>query len=106
MEINAAAVSLTSTPVEFNFGMSGNTNDPSISVGKISDLMAHRNGVRCNIVGEIEVKVTHRNNSQEKLHGICSTHEGRREHLIRLRNFAEELVQLNSLVKTVVRALR
>ena len=99
--INSAAVSLTSTPVEFNFAMAGNITDPSMSAGKVSDLMAHQNGVRCNIVGEMEVKVTHKDGSQEKLHDICSTHEGRHEYLTRLDEFADEIVKPNSPVKTV-----
>ena len=39
MEINAAAVSLISSPVEFNFCIAGNIDDPRMSVGKISDLI-------------------------------------------------------------------
>jgi len=81
--------------------MSGNITDPSMSAGKVSDLMAHQNGVRCNIVGEMEAKVTHQDGSQDRLLDICSTHEGRREYLARLNEFSDELIQLNSPVKTV-----
>jgi hypothetical protein len=85
--------------------MSGNIIDPSMSAGKASDLMAHQNGVRCNIAGEMEVKITHKDGSQDKLHDICSTHDGRREYLDRLNEFSEELIKLNSPIKTN-RALR
>ena len=72
-----------------------------MSAGKVSDLMAHQNGVRCNIVGEMEAKITHEDGLQEKLHDICSTHDGRHEYLTRLDKFSDEIILLNSPVKTV-----